>query len=621
MGPPPGADLRQELPAHLRRRARARRQAPHRGVQAAPRAPQRRRAAADRPARPARAPAPRRAAASRAGGWWPSSSSGCWWRCGSSATATATTAPRRAARRRPRRASRRRTSPSKETSTKKKAKKKAKAKPKVARLTIVATGQVYVCLKAAGKRTPVPGIVLTGGARQGPVQVLALPPAARDLRGAADRQRQVAQRPVRWPTASATRSRRARCAACPPRNGRAARPRERAGGHRRDGHRGPHGPRDRPQRAVAVRAPARGSASTTPTRWSSATAARTWSEALRFLAARGVDVDRHQRRAGADRRRPDRRGRGRVRRARPMVLDEALEERIAEILRPLLSRWPDLDPDAIRASNRKQAVVPEGATVLEPVGTAPGLVVPVDGGPTVVVLPGPPRELHAMWPAAVATDGLPRGRRRARSSCARRCCGCSGSPSRRSPRRCGWPRTPTASTGLEITTCLRRGEVEVVTRFSPAAAPRLRALRGDRPRAPRRHAVLRRRAHGRPAGGRPAALARASRSPRPSRAPAGCWPARLTELAGSSDYVLGGLVVYSNEAKAALAGVDPALIERVGRGVARGRRGAGRRRAGAAGRRRRRRDHGRGRARAEGRPRQAGRASCAFSVAGPDGAR
>jgi cytoskeleton protein RodZ len=51
---------------------------------------------------------------------------------------------------------------------KKKKKKKAKPKPKFARLTIVATGQVYVCLKAAGDRTPVPGIVLTGGARQGP---------------------------------------------------------------------------------------------------------------------------------------------------------------------------------------------------------------------------------------------------------------------------------------------------------------------------------------------------------------------------------------------------------------------------------------------------------------------
>jgi cytoskeleton protein RodZ len=59
------------------------------------------------------------------------------------------------------------TSTSKPSSSKKKAK-KSKPKPKLARLSIVATGQVYVCLKAAGKRTPVPGIVLTGGARQGP---------------------------------------------------------------------------------------------------------------------------------------------------------------------------------------------------------------------------------------------------------------------------------------------------------------------------------------------------------------------------------------------------------------------------------------------------------------------
>jgi cytoskeleton protein RodZ len=49
------------------------------------------------------------------------------------------------------------------SSSKKKAK-KSKPKPKHARLTIVATGQVYVCLKAAGKRTLV-NSVLTGGAR------------------------------------------------------------------------------------------------------------------------------------------------------------------------------------------------------------------------------------------------------------------------------------------------------------------------------------------------------------------------------------------------------------------------------------------------------------------------
>jgi Helix-turn-helix domain len=60
------------------------------------------------------------------------------------------------------------TSSSKASSSRKKAEKKAKPKPKLARLSIVATGQVYVCLKAAGGRTPVPGIVLTGGARQGP---------------------------------------------------------------------------------------------------------------------------------------------------------------------------------------------------------------------------------------------------------------------------------------------------------------------------------------------------------------------------------------------------------------------------------------------------------------------
>ena len=37
--------------------------------------------------------------------------------------------------------------------------------------------------------------------------------------------------------------------------------------------------------------------------------------------------------------------------------------------------------------------------------------------------------------------------------------------------------------------------------------------------------------------------------------------ARLTERPGSSAYVAGGVVTYSNEAKAELLGVDPALID------------------------------------------------------------
>ena len=38
----------------------------------------------------------------------------------------------------------------------------------------------------------------------------------------------------------------------------------------------------------------------------------------------------------------------------------------------------------------------------------------------------------------------------------------------------------------------------------------------------------------------------------------------LTAIPGSSDAVFGGYVTYSNEAKAAMIGVDPALIERHG---------------------------------------------------------
>ena len=157
---------------------------------------------------------------------------------------------------------------------------------------------------------------------------------------------------------------------------------------------------------------------------------------------------------------------------REMVLDEPLEERIAEILRPLAKRWPDLDMDAVLAANRKQAVIPRGATILEPVGTAPGLVVPPPegrAGPTVVVLPGPPRELQPMWSRALATDAL------------RGAVGGAVEYRQEMLRLFGIPESEIAETlraaerdgvdleRLEITTCLRRGEVEVVTRFTPDA--------------------------------------------------------------------------------------------------------------------------------------------------------
>jgi nicotinamide-nucleotide amidase len=52
--------------------------------------------------------------------------------------------------------------------------------------------------------------------------------------------------------------------------------------------------------------------------------------------------------------------------------------------------------------NRRQALVPRGATVLpNPRGTAPGLWIE-SGGAIVILLPGPPRELEPMWDDHVA---------------------------------------------------------------------------------------------------------------------------------------------------------------------------------------------------------------------------
>ncbi len=255
---------------------------------------------------------------------------------------------------------------------------------------------------------------------------------------------------------------------------------------------------------------------------------------------------------------------------REMVLDEPLEERIAAILRPLMTRWPDLDPEAILISNRKQAVIPAGAEILEPVGTAPGLVVTPAARsestptPTVVVLPGPPRELQPMWRTAVET------------SAALRAALAGAVEYRRDMLRLyGIPESEIAATlraaadagieldRLEVTTCLRRGEVEVVTRYEPGDAvvyEQLAALVRER------HPRTLFSDDGTTVDDQVFAMLRAERSAIAvaESCTGGLLCARLTERPGSSEVVRGGLVVYSNEAKVELAGVDPRLIERVG---------------------------------------------------------
>lgn len=298
-------------------------------------------------------------------------------------------------------------------------------------------------------------------------------------------------------------------------------------------------------------------------------------DALRFMAEHGIDLVLTSGGLGPT---ADDLTAGVVGRfqGREMALDEQLQDRIAEILRPLAKRFPNLDQDAIRHGNRKQATVPLGATVLDPVGTAPGLVVPPgDGnGPTVVVLPGPPRELQPMWSQAVATEAF-------RAALA------GALNYRRSTLRLfGMPESEIAETlrvaeregvpldQLEITTCLKRAEIEVVTRYQPAADDAYEQL-----------VALVRRRHGemlfsedgstideqvasllRGSGG--AAANGGSGAPRTIATAESCTggllAARLTDRPGASDYFRGSIVAYSNEAKVELAGVAAELIERHG---------------------------------------------------------
>jgi nicotinamide-nucleotide amidase len=241
---------------------------------------------------------------------------------------------------------------------------------------------------------------------------------------------------------------------------------------------------------------------------------------------------------------------------RELVLDAELENKIAAILKKLMARIGGDDFEAVRAANRKQAMVPAGALVIDPVGTAPGVVVP--GTPTVIVLPGPPRELQPMWPTAVQTPAV-------QEAIAARTV-----YRQDTVRMFGLPESGLAETlrdaeqrlagfsDLEITTCLRRGELEIVTRYEPDAAgvySQLVELLRDR------HGQHIFSEDGSQIDDLVARLLAGRRIATAESCTGGLLAARLTDRPGSSAYVAGGLVAYANEAKTELLDVDSTLIQ------------------------------------------------------------
>lgn len=247
---------------------------------------------------------------------------------------------------------------------------------------------------------------------------------------------------------------------------------------------------------------------------------------------------------------------------REMFLDEELLQTIKKIIDgfALKMNW---DPEALEAGSRKQAVVPRGADILGPAGTAPGLVVtPPDGvdKPTVIVLPGPPGELQAIWKEAVQTQAF------------KRLEAATVVFEEQMIRMIGVPESDIAKTlrqfdadvglgNLEITTCLRKGEMEILVSHRPEDHELRDKLIGafsdeyannifseDGETVDQQIIRL--------LDGRKLALAESCTG--------GLIAERLTETPGSSTYFMGSAVTYSNEAKAKVLSVDPQTLESVG---------------------------------------------------------
>jgi competence/damage-inducible protein CinA-like protein len=212
--------------------------------------------------------------------------------------------------------------------------------------------------------------------------------------------------------------------------------------------------------------------------------------------------------------------------------------------------------------NRRQAMVPAGALSLDnPNGTAPGLFIE-HGGRVIVLLPGPPRELQPMF------DALCSGLLLARAGAARLFKevlfvagrGESHVEEIAQPLYSRWAQeTPP----IETTILAMPGQVELhLTLRGPdpqAGARRVRAAREELAAALGQDVFS---TDGRSMeevvglllGERQLTISAAE------SCTGGLILSRLTDVPGSSAYVLGGAVAYSNEAKTELAGVPPRLI-------------------------------------------------------------
>lgn len=209
--------------------------------------------------------------------------------------------------------------------------------------------------------------------------------------------------------------------------------------------------------------------------------------------------------------------------------------------------------------NARQAMVPEGAGVLENLrGTAPGLWLETDGR-IVILLPGPPSEMQAMFAKQVAERLAARAGGMRQVTRELRAAGMPESDvdQRIAPIYMKYPdvRTTILAAPGEIQIHLRAwsddargiGKVldEIAESITMALGENIFTTRGQTIEQVVADALT---------------LHRATISAAES-CTGGLLAERLTRIPGSSNYFLGGVISYSNELKSAWADVPTAMIE------------------------------------------------------------
>lgn len=226
---------------------------------------------------------------------------------------------------------------------------------------------------------------------------------------------------------------------------------------------------------------------------------------------------------------------------RELVVDETLRAQIEAVSRG------DFEPGV-----RKQASLPAGSVALGLAGTAPAVLLEHDGR-VAVALPGPPGELRRLWERVVEHEAVKRVLAGAQPPARRlfRLFGPSESAVARVLAEAGGERG-----GVEITVCARGLEITVDLVVPDGSAPaagkleqslrsafgsELFAVDDERGVA---EIVLE---HARAAGLRVATAESCT---------GGLVGARLTDIPGSSDVYVGGVVAYSDELKRSALGVS-----------------------------------------------------------------